>query len=99
MRGNAINVYTGIVAYIENRMVTFLCFFFCEIVNVSAFCVFRGRATGLLLTAFTPRFIFNEGVSLLENASYLGLPVPRKLKSVLEQLHDRAEKEDSNNDD
>ena len=32
--------------------------------------------------------------SLLENAAYLGLPIPQKLKSVLEQLHDRAEKED-----
>ena len=35
-----------------------------------------------------------RGVSLLENAAYLGLPIPQKLKSVLEQLHDRAEKED-----
>ena len=38
-----------------------------------------------------------EGVSLVENAAHLGLPVPKKLKEVLEQLHDRAEKED--NDD
>lgn len=34
----------------------------------------------------------NEDVSLLENAAYLGLHVPQKLKSVLEQLHDRSEK-------
>ena len=34
----------------------------------------------------------NEGVSLVENAAHLGLPVPEKLKDVLEQLHDRAEK-------
>ena len=27
-------------------------------------------------------------------AAYLGLPIPQKLKSVLEQLHDRSEKED-----
>jgi phage-related holin len=39
-------------------------------------------------------YLSNEGVSLLENAAYLGLPIPQKLKSVLEQLHDRAEKED-----
>ena len=31
----------------------------------------------------------NEAVSLLENAAHLGLPVPDKLKTVLEQLHDR----------
>lgn len=37
-------------------------------------------------------YISNEGVSLLENASHLGLPVPGAVKDVLEQLHNRAEK-------
>ena len=37
-------------------------------------------------------YISNEGVSLLENAGHLGLPIPEKIKTVLEQLHDRAEK-------
>ena len=37
-------------------------------------------------------YLSNEGVSLLENAAHLGLPIPEKLKAVLEQLHDRAEK-------
>ena len=50
---------------------------------------------GLVLrTAVIFFYLSNEGVSLLENAAYLGLPVPQKLKSVLEQLHDRSEKED-----
>ena len=39
-------------------------------------------------------YISNEGVSLLENAGHLGLPIPVKIKSVLEQLHDRAESEE-----
>ena len=39
-------------------------------------------------------YLSNEGVSLVENAAHLGLPVPEKLKAVLEQLHDRAEKEE-----
>ena len=26
---------------------------------------------------------------MLENAGHLGLPIPQKLKDVLEQLHDR----------
>ena len=39
-------------------------------------------------------YISNEGVSLLENAAHLGLPVPDRIKTVLEQLHNRAEKED-----
>ena len=34
-------------------------------------------------------YISNEGVSLLENAAHIGLPVPEKLKDVLAQLHDR----------
>ena len=51
-------------------------------------------ATGSVLrTAVIFFYLFNEGVSLLENAAHLGLPVPEKLKDVLEQLHDRAEKE------
>ena len=38
-------------------------------------------------------YLSNEGLSLLENAAYLGLPVPEKLKEVLSQLHHRDEKE------
>jgi toxin secretion/phage lysis holin len=51
--------------------------------------------TGCVLrTAVIFFYISNEGVSLLENAGHLGLPIPTKLKAVLEQLHDRAEKEE-----
>ena len=48
--------------------------------------------TGAVLrTAVIFFYISNEGVSLLENAGHLGLPIPEKIKTVLEQLHDRAE--------
>ena len=48
--------------------------------------------TGAVLrTAVSFFYISNEGVSLLENAGHLGLPIPEKIKTVLEQLHDRAE--------
>lgn len=48
--------------------------------------------TGCVLrTAVIFFYISNEGVSLLENSAHLGLPVPEKLKEVLEQLHDRGE--------
>ncbi|MGO5179882.1 phage holin family protein [Catenibacterium mitsuokai] len=46
-----------------------------------------------LRTAVIFFYISNEGVSLLENAAHLGLPIPEKIKTVLEQLHDRAERE------
>ena len=54
----------------------------------------------IIATGSVPRtaviffYLSNEGVSLLENAGHLGLPIPAKLKAVLEQLHDRAEKTD-----
>ena len=39
-------------------------------------------------------YISNEGISLLENASHIGLPIPQKLKDVLAQLHDRGEQKE-----
>lgn len=48
----------------------------------------------VLRTAVIFFYLSNEGISLIENAGHLGLPIPAKLKAVLEQLHDRAEKED-----
>ena len=41
--------------------------------------------TGAVLrTAVIFFYISNEGVSLLENAGHLGLPIPEKIKTVLE---------------
>jgi len=48
----------------------------------------------VLRTAVVFFYISNEGISLLENAGHLGLPIPEKMKVVLEQLHDRSEKGD-----
>lgn len=49
--------------------------------------VFRSAACGL--------YIANEGLSILENAGKLGLPMPKKLREMLTQLHEK-EKEDEN---
>ena len=48
--------------------------------------------TGVLRTAVIFFFLANDGLSILENAAYLGLPIPDALKEVLEQLHDRDAK-------
>jgi len=48
----------------------------------------------VLRTAVIFFYISNEGLSLIENAGHLGLPIPEKLQAVLEQLHNRAETED-----
>ena len=39
-------------------------------------------------------YLSNEGVSLLENAAHIGLPIPEKLKDVLAQLHGRDDRDD-----
>ncbi len=44
-------------------------------------------------------YLSNEGLSLVENAAHLGLPVPEKLKMVLEQLHDRKSGEKGDEED
>ena len=48
--------------------------------------VFRSAACGL--------YIANEGLSILENAGKLGIPMPKKLKNVLEQLRDKNEEDE-----
>ncbi|MGF7143223.1 toxin secretion/phage lysis holin [Anaerotaenia torta] len=47
-----------------------------------------------LRTAMIFFYLSNEGLSMLENAGHLGLPIPEKLKEVLAQLHNREDKED-----
>ena len=46
---------------------------------------------GVLRTAVIFFYLSNEGVSLLENAAHLGLPIPEKMKSILAQLHNRID--------
>lgn len=53
----------------------------------------------VLRTAVIFFYISNEGVSLLENAGHLGLPIPKKMLEVLEQLHGRAEDAESDADE
>ena len=44
-------------------------------------------------------YLSNEGLSLLENAAYLGLPIPEKLRTILAQLHEREKKEKEDDTD
>lgn len=46
---------------------------------------------GVLRTAVIFFYLSNEGVSIMENSAHLGLPIPAKLKEVLEQLHERGD--------
>jgi len=55
---------------------------------VDLYVVKSGNALRSAVVCF---YLSNEGVSLLENAAHLGLPIPEKLKAILEQLHDRED--------
>ncbi len=55
---------------------------------VDAYIIGTGSA---LMTAVILFFAANEGISILENAALLGLPVPEKLRSVLEQFKDKED--------
>lgn len=48
----------------------------------------------ILRTAVIFFYLSNEGISVLENASNLGLPIPKKVKDVLEQLNKDDESEE-----
>lgn len=70
------------------KVVIFLLVGIAQILDVNVI-----KTGSILRTAVIFFYLSNEGVSILENAAHLGLPVPEKLKTILEQLHDREEKE------
>ena len=43
-------------------------------------------------------YLSNEGLSLLENAAYIGLPIPDRMKNLLAQLHRREDKSNTDTD-
>ena len=43
----------------------------------------------MLRSAVSFFYLSNEGLSLIENASQLGLPIPEQLRRILIQLHNR----------
>lgn len=53
----------------------------------------------VLRTAVLCFYLANEGISIIENASLLGLPVPKKLQSILQQLKSTADEENGKEDE
>lgn len=56
-------------------------------------------ANAVLRTAVIFFYMANEGVSILENAGEIGLPIPKKLKAVLAQLRKKSGEEDKDGQD
>lgn len=46
-------------------------------------------AGAMLRSAVIFFYVANEGISIMENAGRMGLPVPEKMKGVFRQLHDK----------
>ncbi|OPZ82858.1 MAG: Holin family protein [Firmicutes bacterium ADurb.Bin419] len=44
----------------------------------------------VIRTAVIFFYLSNEGVSILENAAHIGLPIPQKLKDILAQLSNKG---------
>jgi len=49
----------------------------------------------VIRTAVIFFYLSNEGISIIENATRLGLPIPDKLRDILEQLKDGGGKDGS----
>ena len=47
------------------------------------------KTGSVLRTAIVFFYLSNEGISILENITVIGLPVPQKLRDVLEQIREK----------
>lgn len=52
----------------------------------------------VLRTAVIFFYLSNEGISIIENIAIIGLPVPKKLRDVLEQLRDDGKEGEEQNE-
>lgn len=50
--------------------------------------------TPAIMSAVMLFYLANEGISIIENAAKLGLPVPKKLVDIMEQLKEKSEEEE-----
>lgn len=50
--------------------------------------------TPAIMSAVMLFYLANEGISIIENAARLGLPVPKKLVEIMEQLKEKSEEEE-----
>lgn len=59
--------------------------------------ILKGAGGSTFRTMIIFFYLANEGLSITENAARLGLPVPEKLKTVLEQLKEEEHDENTEN--
>lgn len=99
----ALDYITGvIVAVIEKRLSSevgfrglakkFLILVFVAVGHIADTYILGG--TPAAMSAVMLFYIANEGISIIENAASLGLPVPKKLTSIMEQIKNKSESEE-----
>lgn len=99
----ALDYITGVVvAIIEKRLSSevgfrglakkFLILVFVAVGHIADTYILGG--TPAAMSAVMLFYIANEGISIIENAAALGLPVPKKLTSIMEQIKNKSESEE-----
>ena len=99
----ALDYITGVVvAVIEKRLSSevgfkglakkFLILVFVAVGHIVDTYILGG--TPAAMSAVMLFYIANEGISIIENAAALGLPVPEKLKNIMEQIKTKGESEE-----
>lgn len=99
----ALDYITGvIVAVIEKRLSSevgfrglakkFLILVFVAVGHIADTYILGG--TPAAMSAVMLFYIANEGISIIENAAALGLPVPKKLTNIMEQKKNKSESEE-----
>ena len=100
-----IDYFTGVLVAIEQHMLSSEVGFKGIAKKVAIFCLVaiatvidaniikEGSVVRMSVIFF---YLSNEGISILENVSMLGLPVPKKLKNVLEQLKEEKHTDEDN---
>jgi toxin secretion/phage lysis holin len=91
-----------IVAVIEKRLSSevgfrglakkFLILVFVAVGHIADTYILGG--TPAAMSAVMLFYIANEGISIIENAAALGLPVPKKLTNIMEQIKNKSESEE-----
>ena len=99
----ALDYITGVVvAIIEKRLSSevgfrglakkFLILVFVAVGHIADTYILGG--TPAAMSAVMLFYMANEGISIIENAAALGLQVPKKLTSIMEQIRNKSESED-----
>lgn len=91
-----------IVAIIEKRLSSevgfrglakkFLILVFVAVGHIADTYILGG--TPAAMSAVMLFYMANEGISIIENAAALGLPVPKKLTNIMEQIKNKSESEE-----